>query len=820
MNSPSREVPLFLGPVILLSGIASGISSYIWFRMFTVLFGIHQFSVTCILIVILVCMASGSRYGGKMADKISNQLVLFAVFQIMVGIFSLLNPVIFGWLQSVLSLILRNLNPPPFSTGIIRIVLTFLFLFIPFGSIGAFIPVLGRYFIRSSGHHRNQINLVISLCFTGIATGLILTAFVLIPKSGLTCALRVSAMISLLCSGIAFFHIIRQKNRAVSGHVMVETGRVRRNTMLFRKKKAVLEISARLTRAMLRIHNLQGFVVVSILIIACRMLNEYSTIRHSYLEILILSVYFAGMAIGSIFYKGFTARMANGYLMMASLEILGAFGLLFSFTLLSVTGPAMLRYAILSGSGWKTFAYHLVPVASLILFPAFINGLLFTLSGYIYPRRTQHAGRSIGRLVSLTLTGAISGLLISHYILLPLLGSLYSFLVLILIYLFSGFYLLFRDSRLIRGFRLSYSAITLACISAILLIMVKSGWINKGVGAGSESVRKTKEGSSAKVSLHVKKDKQLALYIDGVPSLETGKSGVSDQQLPVYLACIMGGHIRSSLVVGFGMGLTASALDDCGVPEIHITEIFPEVLNLSSDVFSDQNHDIITSSGVDVSLEDARMFLFRSATAFDLISSGYMDNRILPGYFTGEFYRSCLSRLTENGLLTQLIPLRGLDGQEFRSILRACIDVFPMVSLWYISGEKLLILAGKKWVYPGYCSVAGKFQELNQHDNLSGFGIDDAGSLLGRRIMDGQQLKNFVDNIPENSDDRPIVEFSRTSGSFRDTLLLRQIITRMVPADDLMTTTAQCSEDMKEILRKAEGMKEIMKQEMLSRMSR
>ncbi len=76
---------------------------------------------------------------------------------------------------------------------------------------------------------------------------------------------------------------------------------------------------------------------------------------------------------------------------------------------------------------------------------------------------------------------------------------------------------------------------------------------------------------------------KMGLYIDGVNNQVTGKEQV--QMLPAILSCVMGQPAQSSLVIGFGTGVVASALEDCDIPSIYIAEVYPELLTLSANAF-------------------------------------------------------------------------------------------------------------------------------------------------------------------------------------------------------------------------------------------
>jgi predicted membrane-bound spermidine synthase len=797
MNSSSRGLPNIFYPLLFLSGIASSIAMLTWFRMYTNLFGIHQFSVTSVLAVIFICTATGSRIGGRQADKHPDQVVIFAVIQGITGLYALLHPLLYNLLLRVFDTIIRDFHPASFSMGFIRIILSGLFLFIPFAAVGAVVPVVSRLFTKHIVLAGNRLSLILSVLFSGIATGLVIYCLY-IRQTGMNRSLLFSSLLFFIVSGLSVLYIIREKAKEQLPGSTIMASRVRNTAMLFRKRKPVLEAGAKLTRAMIRVHAVQGFASASLLVIASRIISEHAIVSLSMVHILVLAVFFTGLAMGTSMYKRITAGMVNGYLLMASLEILTGFIILFSFLLFTITAPAMQVFAGNTLNWGRSAACQVIAISSFILLPAMITGILLPLSARIYPRRIQHSGNNIGKLGSLFYMGAMFGAVITHYILLPFVSSFYSVFILIGVALLSGIFLLLRDSRLIRGFRLSYTAISVACLTGILFGALKLGWIYPVSDAGL--IDQKQEGSNALVTLRNLNDGQMGYFINGVNNQVTGKEQV--QMLPAIFSCVMGQPSQSALVIGFGTGVIASTLEDCDIPSIYIAEVYPEVLTLSANAFSEENQDILTSSRVNIAIEDARLFLTSNAVSFDLITAGYTSFQNTPSFFTSGFYKACYARLSNQGLLTQVLPLTGINKQEFRSLIRACINVFPEAGLWYLSPGKVMLLAYKKRHNTDYCAIDQRFTSIDHFGRYSKPGIASTESLIGKRLMDDRLLRIFAEGAPANTDDHPYLEFSKTPAGYTDPELINQLIREMSKCRNPYFTGINCASDNAEVHRK------------------
>lgn len=790
MNSSGRGLPNIFYPVLLISGMASSIAILTWLRMYTTLFGIHQFSVTSIVTVIFICIAAGSRIGGRQADKHPDQVVIFVILQGITGLYVLLNPLLFSLLLQIFNSVISRFQPAAFSMGFIRILLAFAFLFIPFACIGAAVPVLSRLFTKLIIQAGNRFSVVLSLLLSGFATGLILYGFY-IRQTGMHRSMLFSSLLFFAAAGFSLLFIIREKTKEQVPGNTVLAARVRNTAMLFRKRKPVLEAGSKLTRAMITVHAIHGFASASLLIIASRIISEHAILSLSLVHILILAIYFLGLALGASMYRRITGGMVNGYLLMASLEILTGFVILFSFLLFTIAAPVMETMAGSDSSRGKSAACQVIAICSFVLLPALITGILLPLGARIYPRRIQHSGRNIGKLGSLFYSGALFGIVITHYILLSFVSSFYSVFVLIGIALLSGSFLLLRDSRLIRGFRLSFAAISVACLTGILFGAVKLGWIHPA--NEPRLIIQKQEGSSSLVTLRKLKNGREGLYLNGVNNQQTGKE--QEQMLPAIFSCVMGPPAQTSLVIGFGTGIVASTLEDCDIPSIYIAEVYPEILTLSANAFSDENQDILTSSRVNIAIEDARLFLTLNSTSFDLITTGYTNYRNTPSFFTSGFYRTCSSRLSGHGIFSQVLPLTGISKQEFRSMIRACIDVFPGASLWYLSPGKVMLIADKERLAIDFCTIYHRFATIDHFGRYSKSGTASPESLAGMRLMDDRQLRIFAEGAPANTDDHPYLEFSRTPYGYTDPELISQLIREMDKVRNPYFTGMNCTVD-------------------------
>jgi spermidine synthase len=782
MKSSIRGIPFFYLPVVFFTAAAAGMAVMDLTHQLTAVFGVQPVSRVSIGAVFFFWLAVGSSFHGRWADRLKSPLVLAELLPALSGIYLLAGP----WLiQTVIALFAKTnsaLHPSSFSMGFVRLSFTALFLAIPLTSFGGLLPAVARFFTRSVILAGSRWSALVTVAALGLATGLAAAVRYMIPAFGYNGTLVAASLLCFLAASLSFLFRVRTSRMNPSLSLPDLSFRPRRVTMLFRKRNPVLEAGAKLSRAMMRVLLAHGIFIAVILLAADRLTSEFSTLPQPYHSMVITAVFLIAFAAGSFLYRLVSSGIANGFLLLASLEILSGAAVLFTMVLYPIAASAFAGQA--RGADFNNrLLYDALVASSLLFLPAFLSGMILPLAARSFPRRLQHLGRSLGRISAVFFSGILIGLILAPFLLFPLLGAYYTLLLLFPAGLFAGIYLLFRDSRLIRGFRLSYSTLSLLLMAAILTAMVKQGWIRKDAGIPAKQVIDKEEGSSAMVRILKSRENAKKLMINGIIVAGNAKDDMDMQEIPPLLAAICTGNAGNALVLGFGTGIGASVLEKCQVPSIHIAEIHPEVLTLAADAFSEDNNDILTSSKTGISIEDAGLHLARIPYRYDIITSGYPAVLSQPWYYTEAFFHTAGHALTEAGVFSLVVPLRGISQSGFWSVMSAATAVFPEVSLWYLDPAHLMLMATKKKL-PPVCRLIGQFfSEL--HPTLHRW--DPVASLPARLIMTDQDIRTRVAGYPPNSDSHPVIEFTRQPASAMDTVLLQEISENMVSEKDMKT---------------------------------
>src|SRR5207247_828357 len=131
-------------------------------------------------------------------------------------------------------------------------------------------------------------------------------------------------------------------------------------------------------------------------------------------------------------------------------------------------------------------------------------------------------------------------------------------------------------------------------------------------------------------------------------------------------------------------GITASAATALDVQETTAVELVPEVAAAARTFFAPWNARVLEQPGVRVVLDDGRRYLAATDARFDVI----VADLFVPWHpsagalYTREMFETVARRLAPSGLFCQWLPLYQLTREEFETIARTFLAVFPQATLW------------------------------------------------------------------------------------------------------------------------------------------
>ncbi|NTV03665.1 fused MFS/spermidine synthase [bacterium] len=213
--------------------------------------------------------------------------------------------------------------------------------------------------------------------------------------------------------------------------------------------------------------------------------------------------------------------------------------------------------------------------------------------------------------------------------------------------------------------------------------------------------------------------------------------------------------LRDVLVIGFGIGVTTSAI--AAHPEVRsitCVELVPGLKEAAS-YYRELNRDVVADPRLTIVRGDGRRRLQASARKYDLISCDPTHPVLGSGnLYTREYFELCRSRLNPGGLVSQYLPLHKLRSQELMGLIATFHDVFPDCAVW-LGHYHAVLLGSTAPLRVDFGDWAARAAALGEDPSFYG----DPYHLAATLVLDGPAIARLSAGARLNTDDRSYTEF-------------------------------------------------------------
>jgi len=793
-NKTTQQYLAFL--VLFFSGITALIYQIIWIREFGQVFGVHVYSMTTVLTAFMAGLALGSLIFGRIVDKKDNPLRVFFLLELGIGFFALLFPFLFDALSRGYGLLAQNITLPDYGQQLVRFAIAFLFLLIPTTLMGGTLPVIIKYFVRRLGTLGGGVSKLYAINNLGAVIGGFLAGFVLIKALGIQASLFIAAGLNLINALIALFiaHIIRKISYRTEEQYVREDSLIKTT----QDEKVVYQLPKPLLRLVLWVFAIEGFTTLAYEVIWGRILISFSFDKTVYFSTTILVSFIFGLSLGSFLLRKWIDRGKHLLSFLGYIEIgigIISFILLLFFSRMAsfLAEQRELTDTWMQVAGKEYFIFFI-----LLSIPTTLMGFTYPVVSKLYTQNIRNLGNRMGTIGFLDTIGSIFGSFVAGFVLVPFFGVVISLLVIVFINVFIGLLVILSHPTMRK--KLKY-VITGGALIILFVLSIQvpdrryfTWWDQldyKQTFFGQHYTRllfyDEGVGSTVTVREYPFGDSYLALNVDGHNTAYSTEKDRRVNGLLGYLPYILHPDPNNAIVIGYGMGVTAHSLVQPDIKHIDIAEIVPGVLE-ASPLFSQWNHNVLDEPRVDVQIEDGRSMIYMSRDKkYDIITSNAIHPRLSNNIYTRDFYQICKKKLADDGIICQWIPPNWITERQYKSLINAFVDAFPHSQMWYINEYSTLLVGQKQPMELNYGLIRDKMANNDKlRKEMAGFGIPDPFMLLSQFIFDAEDLKEYTKNAPVNTDNHPIVEFSK--------------IINIAPSVPVLNTIRQANPDYREML--------------------
>ena len=771
--------------------MTSLIYEVVWTRYLTSVFGSSNYSISTVLTAFMAGLALGS-YGIARSRRLSaiSPLVLYIIMEGGIGLFALASPELFEVLKTFSLAILPEKSYLDASTGVaMKFCLSFFLLLLPTLLMGATFPVLSRHMAKHQEGISRPVGGLYALNTFGAVAGTFLAGFVLLHTLGVDNTARVAAMVNLAIAGALW--VFHKKGEQGAEARDQESGGKEQGT----EKRGIGARDQRqhegrdgLRKAILALFAVSGFLALGYEVLWTRLLTQVvgsSTFAFS----MILLSFLMGIAGGSWALSRLLPEKAITPALFGWLLIgIGVFASLL------LPGMSLLPEAMLRAFQWfpdsfyrialfQFFLVCLVVMPSTLLMGATMPVVISLLRG-----EGASVSRTVGTAYFYNTLGAIFGSFAMGFILIPSLGSLLALKLFVAsnMVMGVGFLLWIHGKRQEKTKKRWAYAPVLALL--ILIPLAGQSWPEWAMDVcvsiyGQELLAKKEnpkmggrlfhqEGVNATVSIRQAYD-HISLHINGKTDASNGQD-MATQLLLGLLPHLASSGKKEALVIGQGSGVTGRVLlESDGNRNVWIAEIESAVVEASR-FFVNENSNLHNNANVRFVINDARNFLMDSKRKFGLITSEPSNPWLMgiSNLFTEEFYRLARESLEEGGVFVQWFHLYGMELDNYKMVLKTLAKVFPHIQLWESGFGDMLFVCSQK-------PVVWDFSPLRVIEKEKPKLFRDLAKILF--IREPEDLWAYFngafpstalafDNLPVNTDQRPLLEFTAPLALYSDTL--------------------------------------------------
>lgn len=742
--------------LVFLSGISALIYQLLWQRQLGLLFGVSSFAVATVVGVFMLGLGLGSIIFSRVSERARNPIRSYALVELGIAAFALSSYVLLKStaLQQFYFFVYNNSDF--YTLSLVRLLLSSLMLLPSAIMIGATMPFLARFLIRTNATRGSTFSVLYLANTLGAFVGAVLAGFVLIRYFGVFTTFIIAMALNILVAAVSavISRSVSQSPDPQHAHSGV----------------------ARYTHPMLYLVFLTGFITFGFEVLWVRVLSIFGGAT-TYAFTLILCGFLLGILAGTFLMKLWIDRITRPYVHLFYYSVASAavaFVMLFLFARMEEIIAVSVR-----ALGGKFTGYE---VGNFLGFffsftPAIAFSLIFPLAYKIYTEDVSSIGHKTGIFYFWNTAGALCGSLAAGFVLIPFQGiwRTSAWLVCILVVI-AGYMLRAGMNTFGKSHRAYATVVWVGAALAVLFMLSLNAQFYRSMWGYRGRPIYYAEGLSGTVTafeIPIMGKSYRTLLVDSQSVAGTDPVLALDSKLLGHLPLLLFRSANPEVAtkaatVGFGTGGTSYSMLLHG-GQVSALEIEQKVVDANY-LFHELNFNCITDPRLRVVLDDARNYLLATDEKFDVIVTDctnltYKRNASL---YTVDYFQIMKNRLRENGVAAAWVPFAGLAFDDLRVVIASFRSAYPHTTIWYFSQHPthFLVLVGTtERVRLDIGSLRRRMQPAVQ--DLKAMDVYNEYAVASMLLLGEEDVARLTDGVPLHTDDHPILEFSNMEANIK-----------------------------------------------------
>lgn len=752
------------------SGATALVYEVIWSKYLSLLFGSTIQAQTVVLAVFMGGLALGNKLFGNRADVARRPLVVYGLVEIAIGLYAFCFSGIYNLAERVFAAGGAGLLDHPTWLLLVKGVLSTALLLGPTVLMGGTLPMLAAWLQQNTSDAGRRSARFYSTNSLGAVCGAGLAGFFLVQWLGLRSTLAVTAVVNVVIGLVAVGLGRRPAALPVAGEEVPE---------LANSTPGEAETPPSVFAWGCILVALTGAVSMGLEVLASRCL---SLILGASLQVfgLVLMAFILGIALGSAVVA--SPRRKRWPMELTTIALLLAAALVIGLLVFNIENLALL-YSYGQRGLTRTptgYVFHQIMAS---VFSICVLGLPAAALGSVLPlwiRAAEGAhrlGDRVGRLLTWNTLGAVVGVLITGFVLMPTVGLRAAFTTLALVLAVAALVMALITRR-------SVAAIAATVVSVLVILVSISGgegWrfvLSSGVfrlpndvytpayvleRRNSARLLFYEDAADATVSVESEMRaggfQNLSLRINGKPDA-SAPGDMSTQILLGQLPMMMKPDSKEVFVLGMGSGISAGTTLGYPIDHVTVADNCAPVLRAVA-LFDQWNHGVLTNSRTRLYREDARTVLKLSPQKYDVIISEPSNPWMIGigSVFSREFYEIAASRLKPGGIMSQWFHTYEVDDEVLGLVLRTFAAVFPAMEIWDVGeGDVVLLGSDRPWK-SDVDALWHAFTKQMPRRDLGLIGLTSPAAVLARQLASQRTAFALPGPGRIQTDSHPVLEY-------------------------------------------------------------
>jgi len=751
------------------SGATALVYEVIWSKYLSQMFGSTIYAQTVVLAVFMGGLALGNRLFGGKSDRVRRPLKAYGVMEIIIGLYAFFFSAFYGFADSIFVSVGSNLLEQRWLLLVLKGALAVALLIVPTVLMGGTLPLIAAWLQKSSIEAGRRSARFYSVNSLGAVFGSAVAGFYLVQSLGLVASLQAAALVNLLVGGIAMG----------LGGLEPEVSPTAANASA--KNEADPQISAASLRWAGLLVAITGGVSMGLEVLAARSLALlFGSSLQAFAIVLMAFILGIGLGAGMIASPRWKQWRSEPLVVCLLLGAAAWVGLLVFKIEWWIEIYRYTKSGINQSSVGYTYHQALTAVISMFVLgvPAAMLGAVLPLLIRALSGQAAALGVKVGQLLTWNTLGAVVGVSVTGFVLMPTVGLRSAFGVLAGVLCVVAAITAWRE-KLTKGLG---AAGGVAVLIALLFAFEGDGWRHV---MSSGAFRKHEREPDFSIMEERKKKIQILFYedaADATVSVEKGKSSwgdfdeyglringkadassfgdLSTQKLIGHLPFIARPDAKDVFVLGLGSGITGGAALTHPLERLVIAENCEPVVRAAK-FFEPWNRGVLTDKRTTIEVEDARTVLKLSPQKYDVIvtqpSNPWMAG--VGSVFSKEYYELAASRLKDGGVMVQWFQLYEMHDGIVGLVLRTFGNTFPHLEIWDTGTGDIVMLGSRTPWASSFKEWNRVFERPAAREDLASIGINSVAQLAARQFASQRTAFAIAGDGPTQSDLFPVLEY-------------------------------------------------------------